>query len=370
VRANLSVLSALMPRNKESFPMTATSSLAPTEFTTFKAAAVQAAPAFLNSEASTEKACRLIEEAAAAGAKLIAFPEVFIAGYPYWNWMMSPLEGSRWFKRLYLSSIAIPGPEVEALRRAAARCAVTVIIGVNERSPVSMGTIFNTNLIIGDDGRLLGRHRKLVPTFAEKLTWGSGDGNSVRVYETPVGKVGTLACGENTNTLARFALLAQGEQIHIANYIAFPFTSNYDMPDAIRIRAGAHSFEGKVFTIVACSAMSPDIVDALGSTPERRQQLTGSPNAFSGIFGPSGRLISEPLIDQEGIVYGDINLDASIEPKQFQDIIGHYNRFDVFELRLHRRKLDPLRVGSETSIDSQRPQPEAFADPDALEIDC
>ena len=310
----------------------------------FLAAAVQAAPVFLSPQLSAEKACGLIKKAAANGATLVAFPEVFIAGYPYWNWMMSPLEGSAWFKRLYHSAIDLPGPEIEALQAAAAKCGVTVVIGVNERSPVSMGTIFNTNLVIGPTGQLLGKHRKIVPTFAEKLTWGSGDGSSIRVYETPSGRLGTLACGENTNTLARFSLLAQGEQVHVANYIAFPFTSSYDMPEAIKIRAGAHSFEGKVFTIVACSAMSQEIRDMLGTTPERLAQLSGSPNAFSGIFGPDGRLVSELLIDQEGIVYGEIDVERSIEPKQFQDIIGHYNRFDIFDLRLNSKPLQPINL--------------------------
>jgi len=315
----------------------------------FLAAAVQAAPVFLDARATVDKACALIREAAARGAALIAFPEVFVAGYPYWNWMMSPLEGSAWFRRLYLSAVDLAGPEVEAIRHAVRDCGVTVVIGINERSPVSMGTVYNTNLVIGPDGRVLGRHRKLVPTFAEKLTWGSGDGSSIRVYDTPAGRIGTLACGENTNTLARFALLSQGEQVHIANYIAFPFTASYDMPDAIRIRAGAHSFEGKVFTVVACSAMSADIRAALGTTPEARQLLAGAPNAFSGIFGPDGRLVSEPLVDEEGIVYGEIDIERSIEPKQYQDIIGHYNRFDIFELTLRQRPLEPLRLADPAS---------------------
>jgi nitrilase len=308
----------------------------------FRAAAVQAAPIFLNAEATTHSACTMIEEAASHGAQLVAFPEVFIAGYPYWNWMMSPLEGSEWFRRLYLSAIEVNGAEVQTLRRTAGRYGVTVVIGINERSPISMGTVYNTNLVIGPDGALLGRHRKLVPTFAEKLSWGSGDGSSIQVYDTPVGRLGTLACGENTNTLARFALLAQGEQVHVANYIAFPFTSNYDMPEAIRIRAGAHSFEGKVFTVVSCSAMSQEILDALGTTEERRTQLMGSPNAYSGIFGPDGRLVSDELIDGEGIVYADIDIAESIEPKQFHDIIGHYNRFDIFNLTVNTVQQEPL----------------------------
>ncbi|RJG02813.1 carbon-nitrogen hydrolase family protein [Noviherbaspirillum sedimenti] len=328
----------------------------------FTAAAVQAAPIFLDAQATTEKACALIRKAAGEGATFIAFPEVFIAGYAYWNWIMSPLEGSAWFKRFYLAAIDVPGPEVQALQRTAEACGVTVVIGVNERSPVSMGTIYNTNLIIGPDGKLLGRHRKTVPTFAEKLTWGYGDGSSIRTYDTPVGKVGTLACGENTNTLARFALLAQGEQVHVANYIAYPFRKSYDIIEPIKIRAAAHSLEGKVFTVVSSSAMSQEILDLLGTTPERLELLSGAPNAFSGIFGPDGLLVSPPLIDEEGIVYGEIDLEKGFEPKQFHDILGHYNRFDIFELRLHQRSLSPLVI-----VDQAMPtEPNPISSPDLL----
>lgn len=318
--------------------------MAQTRYPRFKAAAVQAAPVFLDPQATTTKACKLIHEAAAAGAKLIVFPEVFIPGYAYWNWIMSPMEGSAWFRRYYLASIDVPGPEVQALQQAARACDATVLIGVSERSPHAMGTLFNTTLIIGADGTLLGRHRKTVPTFAEKLTWGRGDGSSIRTYETPVGKLGTLACGENTNTLARFALLAQGEQVHIANYIAYPFRSIYDIIEPIKIRAAAHSLEGKIFTIVSSSAMSQEIIDMLGTTPERLAELSGKPNAFSGIFGPNGLLVSDALIDDEGMVFAEIDTQQGIEAKQFHDILGHYNRFDIFELRVNQRPLDPVQL--------------------------
>jgi predicted amidohydrolase len=310
-------------------------------FKPFKAAAVQAAPVFLDANATVEKACALAREAARAGAELVAFPEVFIAGYPYWNWYMSPLEGSPWFARLQQSSVQVPGPEVDRLCQEAARLGIHMVIGINESVPYSLGTVFNTNLIIGPQG-VIARHRKLVPTFAEKLTWASGDGSSLRVHETGFGPLGVLACGENTNTLARYTLLAQGELIHVANYIAFPFVSNYDMPEAIRIRAGAHSFEGKIFTIVACSAISPELVATLKPTPAQEKLLTGKPNAFSGIYGPDGRLVSEPLIDDEGIVYADIDLNRCIEPKQYHDILGHYNRFDIFNLEVNRTPLEPI----------------------------
>jgi predicted amidohydrolase len=310
-------------------------------FSPFKAAAVQAAPVFLDAAATVQKACALAREAAAAGAVLVVFPEVFVAGYPYWNWYLSPLEGSPWFARLQQSAITVPGPEVDQLCQEAAALGIIIVIGVNERVPYSLGTVFNTNLVIGPEG-VIARHRKLVPTFAEKLTWASGDGSSLRVHETKCGPLGVLACGENTNTLARYTLLAQGELIHVANYIAFPFIANYDMPEAIRIRAGAHSFEGKIFTIVACSAMSPELVGALKPTSQQEKMLTGTPNAFSGIYGPDGRLFGDPIIDREGIVYADIDLRRCIEPKQYHDILGHYNRFDIFNLEVNRTPLEPI----------------------------
>jgi len=307
-------------------------------------AAIQAAPVFLDTEKTTAKACSLIREAGAKGARVIALPEVFIPGYPYWSWMMNPLEGSIWFKRLYKQSIMVPGPETALLAQAARDAKAYVVIGVNERSPVSSGSIYNTTLIFGPEGVLLGKHRKLVPTFAEKLVWASGDGSSLRTYETPYGPLGALACGENTNTLARFTLLSQGELIHVANFVAFPFVKDYDMVEAIKIRCAAHSFEGKVFTIVASNAISPEMRDMLGTTPEYAKMMEGTPNAFSGIFGPHGTMIADPLIDEEGILYAEVDPDLCIEPKQFQDIIGHYNRFDIFDLRVNRRSQSPVRL--------------------------
>lgn len=311
----------------------------------FKAAAVQAAPVFLDTDATVDKACALIAEAAGQGARLVAFPEVFIAGYPYWSWVMNPVEGSPWFERLVRSAIEIPGPEIRKIAQAAARHKVQVVIGVNERSPVGVGTVWNTLVTIDERGRLLGRHRKLVPTWAEKLTWAPGDASALRVHDTPIGKLGSLACGENTNTLARFSLLAQGEMVHVASYIALPVApKDYDMAEAIRLRAAAHSFEGKVFTLVSCSTVSPEIVDAISAShPAARELLARRNSAFSGVIGPDGRVVGQPLIDDEGIVYAEIDLNRCIQPRQMHDITGHYNRFDVFDLQVNRQPLAPAR---------------------------
>ena len=190
------------------------------ELPCFRAVAVQSSPVFLDAGATVEKAVALIREAASHGAKLVAFPEAYVPGYPYWNWITDPVAGSAWFEKLARASVLVPGPEIDVLRQAARETKTYVVIGVNERSPVSLGAIYNTLVFIGPDGALLGRHRKLVPTWAEKLTWTGGDGASLKVYDTGIGPLGGLACGENTNTLARFALLAQGELVHVASYIA------------------------------------------------------------------------------------------------------------------------------------------------------
>jgi nitrilase len=330
----------------------------------FKAAAVQAAPVFLDTDATVEKVCSLIREAAGNGASLVAFPEVFVAGYPYWSWVMNPIEGSPWFEKLCRSAIEIPGPEIQRISAAAKANSVHVVVGVNERSRTGIGTIYNTLVIIGPDGRMLGRHRKLVPTWAEKLTWANGDGSSLRVYDTAIGKLGALACGENTNTLARFSLLAQGELVHVASYISLPVAPpDYDMAEAIKVRAAAHSFEGKVFTVVACSTISPEIVEAIsGGDPKVKAQLERRNSAFSGVLGPDGRLIGEPLIDSEGIVYADIDLSRCIQPRQMHDITGHYNRFDVFDLRVNRRALQAVRLDDEPAIDTSNDDQAAAAE--------
>ena len=323
----------------------------------FKAAAVQAAPVFLNTDATVEKVCGLIAEAARNGAQLVAFPEVFVAGYPYWSWLTNPIDASPWFERLCRCAIEIPGPEIAKIAQAAARHRVNVVIGVNERSRYGVGTVYNTLITIGDDGRILGRHRKLVPTWAEKLTWAPGDASGLRVHQTSVGPLGSLACGENTNPLARFSLLAQGELVHVASYIALPVApADYDMAEAIRLRAAAHSFEGKVFTVVSCSTVSEEILQSLAPTnPKARDLLMRRQSAFSGVLGPDGRVIGQPLIDDEGICYAEIDLGRCIQPRQMHDITGHYNRFDIFELRVNRQPLTATRFMEAGAA----PQPES-----------
>lgn len=332
-------------------------------FPAFRAAACHVAPYYFDTPRTIDKACALIAEAAENGAELIAFPEAFVSSFPVWSGVYAPVDVHEFFFRLAGSAIEVPGPEVRRIQETARRHGVFVSIGVNEGTPVSPACVWDTNLLIGDDGRLLNRHRKLVPTYWEKLTWANGDGSGLRVVDTRVGKIGALVCGENTNSLARFALLAQGENVHISSFSPRwpthpPGEASYDLEAAIRLRAGAHSFEGKVFNIVASGFLSPESIDLIARDNSRaRQLLEESPKSVSMIFGPDGRVISDTLRDEEGIVYADIDLAKCIVPKQFQDVVGYYNRFDVFQLSVNRHPLNPVEFNDAGS---------AAADADAL----
>jgi aliphatic nitrilase len=314
------------------------------ELPRFTAAAVQAAPVFLDASATIDKTRALIEEAAGNGARLVVFPEVFVPGYPYWNWTMKPTAGSAWFERLVRQSVTVPGPEISAVEEVARAHDVTVVLGVDERPATSVGTLYNTIVTIDGAHGTVGVHRKLVPTWAEKLTWAGGDGSSLVVHDTAAGRLGVLACGENTNPLARFTLLARGEQVHAASYIALPVAPpDYDMAHAIALRSAAHSFEGKVFTVVATSVISDEIVDQVAGGDEAvREQLRRPRSALSGIFGPDGEPVVPPLVDAEGIVYAEIDLARCIQPRQMHDVTGGYNRFDVFSLTVNGARLEPL----------------------------
>lgn len=319
----------------------------------FKACAAHVSPVFLDASATTEKACSLIAEAARNGAKLIAFPESYLPGFPIWAGVQSPINNHDFFKRLAAESIEIPGPEVQQLCDAAREHAIVVSMGISERTPVSVGCLWNSNLLIGADGGILNHHRKLMPTFYEKLIWAPGDGAGLKVSETPIGKVGMLICGENTNPLARYSLIAQGEQVHISSYPPVWPTrpsnqpGRYDLAAAIRIRAGAHSFEGKVFNVVSSAFLDKAALDSLPNLDRAsRETLEQSPQAVSMVIGPSGEVISDTMCESEGLLYQDIDVSQCVEPKQFHDVVGYYNRFDVFDLKVNRKRLSPIAFAS------------------------
>lgn len=344
------------------------------EYPKFQAAVIQAAPVFLNREATVRKLNDLVATAADAGADLAVFGESFVPAFPLWNILYAPIDQHRFFRSLFDNAIQIPGPAFSALAEIAKRHQIYLSVGVTEKSTVSMGAMWNTNLLFDRGGKLLSRHRKLVPTWAEKLTWANGDGAYLKPEETELGRIGALICGENTNTLARYALLAQGEQVHIATYPpAWPFhrpgsTSRpYNLTEAIRIRSAAHSFEGKVFNLVASCVLDDYAIEQVAQgDPEIRSLLEASPAPASMILGPNGDFLTDPLVGGEGMAIATIDVAQSIEYKQAHDIVGYYNRFDIFHFEFDPTPHRPIWRRGETDYQERRwPGNEPVANTDA-----
>jgi predicted amidohydrolase len=287
---------------------------------TFTAAAVQAAPVFLDREASVDKACELIAAAGGAGASLIVFPETWIPGYPFWHTSPNVFSGET-FAHLWKNAVEIPSTSTNRLARAARKANAYVVIGINERDTVSRGTLFNTLLYIGPDGEIVRRHRKLMPTFTERTIWGFGDGSDLELLETPLGRLGGLICWEHEMTLAKYALYAQGEQVHCAVWPAYSMQNQH-----IDFGMRQYAFEGACFAVSACGVVTP------GSLPERLGGGRVAANGGSAIVGPNGEYLAGPLYDAEEILYAEIDLEATIREKHSRDVAGHYARPDVFQL--------------------------------------
>lgn len=408
-----------------------------------RAAACHFAPVLFQARKSCDKALDLIHEAARRGANLVVFPESAIPGFPVWSALLPPTRTHDFFRLFAQSSLHIDSEEISAIRNAAAKNKVIVSLGFSEKVRYSTGTLFNSNILIGEHGELLNHHRKLVPTFFEKLSWSPGDGYGLRVADTRFGKIGALICGENTNPLARYALMAQGEQIHISTWPAVWPTrdfddpgngnvgedhdtrsraksvdgqtqaepshnihklpgdqaevpsatfntgdvgdsrlasttqgrpqanlnptksfasSNYDNTAANRTRAAAHCFEAKCFGISCAGYLDQDTITGLtelvdvGDGQRMRKTLEVSQKAGNQFFDPTGRLLqsfhfdrSHNMIDgvtsdeniHHEIHYADLHLNQCVEGKQYHDVVGGYQRFDVFSLMVNRQRCEP-----------------------------
>ncbi len=301
-----------------------------------KVAAVQASPVFLDREATVDKACTLIEKAAADGAGLIVFPETFIPTYPDWVWRTTPFSGTahRLFAKLLEESVVVESDTTRAIGEAAAAANAYVSIGINERDEHG-STLYNTQLYFAPDGSLLAKHRKLMPTGGERLVWGMGDGSTLEVLDTPFGRLGGLTCWENYMPLARAALYAQGIDIYLA-----PTWDN----DDVWVPSMQHiAKEGRMFVVGVNFCIRGSDVPA--DVPDRDQIYGGADDWLSKgntvIVGPSGNILAGPLVGEEGIVMAEVDAATARALRHQFDPVGHYARADV--LRLHVNK-DALRA--------------------------
>ncbi len=302
---------------------------------TIKVAAAQLTPVFLDKERTVRKACDAILEAGKNGADLIVFPEVFIAGYPDWTWLVPNSKGAE-LNELYLNlvdnAISVPDASTDKLCKAAKKAQIHVVMGMNERNTESSNTtLYNSLLFINDQGNILGKRRKLMPTGGERLIWGQGDGSNLRSHDTDIGKLAGLICWENYMPLARYAIYESGAQI-----LAAP---TWDKSANWLLSMQHIAREGGVFVISVCMALKmadiPDSLEFKKRYPDNREWINVG---NSCIISPNGKILAGPMEAEEGILYADIDLDQIILAKRMFDVVGHYSRPDIFEFGVTHHK--------------------------------
>jgi nitrilase len=309
--------------------------------TPHRVAVVQEPPVTLHRQKTLQRGVELIEEAATKGAALISFPETWLPGYPEWLWRLRPGNDyevtSVIHRRLVENSVDLSAGDLKPMQAAARRHKVTVSVGIHERDgEYSRGTLYNTVVLIGPDGSVLNRHRKLMPTNPERMVWATGDASGLRVVETPVGRVGGLICWENYMPLARFAIFAQGCEIYVA--------PTWDEGERWILAMRHIATEGRCWVIGnGCAMRGKDIPKDF---PERAKLFPDLGEWYnpgdSVVVDPSGKVVAGPLHEKHGILYADCDPAVASAAKRTLDVAGHYGRPDIFKLEVNREALAPI----------------------------
>ncbi|WP_199435035.1 carbon-nitrogen hydrolase family protein [Qaidamihabitans albus] len=323
-----------------------------------RVAAVQAESAWLDLDAGIDKVIALIEGAAAGGARLVAFPETFVPGYPWWIWLDSPAAGMPFVPRYAANSMTRDGAEMERVRQAAARNGIHVVLGFSERAG---GSLYMAQAFVSETGELTSVRRKLKPTHVERSVFGEGDGSDLQVHDTALGKVGALNCWEHLQPLTKYAMYSLGEQIHAAAWPGFSVYRGAARALGPEVNTAAslmYAVEGQTFVVAPCGVIGAAARELFCDTELKRDLLlTGG--GFARIFGPEGSPLAEPLPEtDEGILYADLDPALIAIAKSAADPVGHYSRPDVLRLLVNR---NPMPRVVEVPADPPAAAPEELA---------
>ncbi len=307
------------------------------------AAAVQISPDLETPGGPLSKVLAAIGEAAAKGAELIVFPETFIPWYPYFSFVHPPAATGAEHLRLYEQAVTVPGPVTEAAGNAARDHNAVVVLGVNERDH---GSLYNTQLVFDAGGKLLLKRRKITPTFHERMIWGQGDGAGLRVVDTAVGRLGALACWEHYNPLARYALMAQHEEIHVGQFPGSMVGQIFS--DQIEVTMRHHALESGCFVVNATGWLTEAQIAKISPEEKLRRALRGG--CMTAIVSPEGAHVVPPLTGGEGILIADLDMGLILKRKRMMDSVGHYARPEILKLLLDDRPAVPMQTATASAF--------------------
>lgn len=315
-----------------------------------RAAAVQIAPDFDSADGTVAKVCQAIADAARQGAQLVVFPETLVPYYPYFSFVLPPVASGKEHLKLYELAPTVPGPMTEAVAAQARTHGMVVVLGINERDH---GSLYNTQLIFDETGRLALKRRKITPTYHERMIWGQGDGSGLKVVETGIARIGALACWEHYNPLARYALMAQHEEIHCSQFpgsLVGPIFA-----EQIEVTIRHHALEAGCFVVNATGWLTDAQIEAVTPDPNLQKALRGG--CCTAIVSPEGQHLAEPLREGEGMVVADLDMALITKRKRMMDSVGHYARPELLSLLLDDRPARPM-AGAASGPTFQHPVPE------------
>ncbi len=322
-----------------------------------RAAAVQIAPDLASRAGTMERVLNAIAEAADKGAELIVFPETFVPWYPYFSFVLPPVQQGPEHLRLYDEAVIVPSAETRAVADAARKRNAVIVLGVNERDH---GSLFNTQLVFDVDGSIKLKRRKITPTYHERMIWGQGDGSGLKVVETAVGRVGALACWEHYNPLARYALMAQHEEIHVSHFPGSLVGPIFG--EQIEVTMRHHALESGCFVVNATGWLSEEQIASIHPDPSLQKGLRDG--CMTCIITPEGRHVVPPLTSGEGILIGELDMRLITKRKRMMDSVGHYARPELLHLVHDARVAQTLE-----QVEATKPAREIVDNPVALEIE-